>query len=243
MSKVKNFIHILLLGQSHVRAAHDPYPTVGKHWSYVKKIWNNESYYDFGIERIMRLSLALLLFVFPGIYVRHILGLVGPIGRKMGIEFYVVFKLLLPIFLLKFHLTNHLFIAIFSGVMAFETILYLASLIYLSDEYAKPIIYRRSITTFLINYIQVCFDYAVIYSYCNLNLSNFFKQQLTSNIQSVYFSFVTSTTVGYGDITVNHPIGRLLVVTQVIVFLVFIALYLNFFVSKAPGAAIHNSKN
>lgn len=242
MNKLQKFILTLLLGQEQSRPTNKLRPAIKNQWLNVKRIWNNEHYNDFGIERIIRLTLSLLLFIFPGLYVRHFFGKLGLLGRKLGIEFYVLIKLLLPIIFFKLNLTNNLIVAIISGVMAIETVLYLATLIYLSNEFAKPISYRRSITTLFINYIEVCLDFAVIYSYCNITIQNFFNHKLTSDIQSIYFSFATSATVGYGDITTSDSFGQFLVISQIVIFLIFIALFINFFASKVQNPTYYNSK-
>lgn len=231
-----------MLGQENSRPKNKLRPAIKNQWLNVKRIWNNEHYNDFGIERILRLSLALLLFIFPGLYVRHFFGKMGLLGRKLGIEFYVLIKLFLPFIFFKFNLTEYLIVAIVSGVMAIETILYLATLIYLSNEFAKPISYRRSITTLFINYIEVCLDFAVIYSFCNLTIPNFFNHPLTTDLQSIYFSFVTSATVGYGDITTNNSFGQFLIISQILIFLIFIALFINYFASKVQDPTFYNTK-
>lgn len=242
LKKIHTFILTLLLGQENSRPKNNLRPAIKNQCLNVKRIWNNKHYNDFGIERIIRLTLALSLFIFPGLYVRHIFGKMGLLGRKLGIEFYVILKLFLPIIFFKLNLTKHLFMAIISGVMAIETILYLATLIYLSNEFAKPISYRRSITTLFINYIEVCLDFAVIYSFCNLTIPNFFNHTLTTDLQSIYFSFVTSATVGYGDITTSNSLGQFLIISQIVIFLVFIALFINFFASKVQDPTYYNSK-
>lgn len=242
MKKINSFILTLLLGQEHSRPINKLRPAIQNQWLNVKRVWNNEHYNDFGIERLTRLILALLLFVFPGLYIRHFFGKLGLLGRKLGIELYVVLKLFLPILFFKLNLTKYLIVAIISGVMTVETVLYLATLIYLSNEFARPISYRRSVTTLFINYIQVCLDFAVIYSFCNLTIPKFFNHTLTTDLQSIYFSFVTSATIGYGDITTDNPVGQILVISQVIIFLIFIALFINFFGSKVQDPTYYNTK-
>lgn len=126
--------------------------------------------------------------------------------------------------------------------MAFETVLYLATLIFLSNEFARPISYRRSLTTLFIKYIEVCLNYGVIYSYCNSAIPDFFKEKLTTDPQAVYFSFATSATVGYGDIETKKAFGQYLVISQIILFLVFVALFINFFASKVQDPTYYNAK-
>lgn len=239
---VIQFLRTLFLGQEKTQPKKKPQPAIKNQWQNVKRIWTNEHYNDFGLERIIRLTLSLLLFVFPGLYIRDIFGRAGLLGRKLGVEFYVLFKLFLPILFFKLHLTDYLIVAVISGILASETVLYLATLIYLSNEFSKPISYRRSLTTLFINYIEVCLNYAVIYSYCNFVTPDFFKEKLTSSIQAIYFSFATSATVGYGDIVVTNSFGQLLVISQIILFLVFVVLFINFFASKVHDPSYYNDK-
>lgn len=242
MKKIQTFILTLLLGQEHSRPTNELRPALENQWLNVRRVWNNEHYNDFGIERIIRLTLALLLFVFPGLYVRHFFGKLGLLGRKLAIEFYVLLKVFLPVLFFKLNLIKYPIVAFTSGIMALETILYLATLIYLSNEFARPISYRRSITTLFINYIEVCLDFAVIYAYCNLTIPNFFNHLLTTDMQSIYFSFVTSATVGYGDITTTNSFGQFLIISQIVIFLIFIALFINFFASKVQDPTYYNAK-
>lgn len=209
----------------------------------ISKIWNNEKYKDFGIERIIRLSLAVLQFLTVGLYIRHFFGKKGKIYRKIGVEFYVLVKLLLPVVFFCFDLVNNLVVVSISIYMIIETIIYLTTLIYLSPEFTQPISYRRSITTLFLNYIQICLDFAIIYYYCNSNINNFFdnnNDSVQTKMESIYFSFVTSATIGYGDITVKHFLGQILVIIQIILFLVFVGLFINFFGSKVNEPTYFN---
>ena len=242
LKEIKQFFRTLFLGQENTHPKNKLQPAIKNQWQNVLLIWTNKHYNDFGLERIIRLTLALLAFIFPGLYIRDIFGRFGLLGRKLGVEFYVLFKLFLPILFFKLDWTDNLIVAIVSGVMAVETIVYLATLIYLSNEFAKPISYRRSLTTLFINYIEICLNYAVIYSYCNLTIPAFFKEKLTTDIQTIYFSFATSATVGYGDIVITNSFGQLLVISQIILFLVFVVLFLNFFASKVQEPSYYNAK-
>lgn len=240
--KILTFIKTLFLGQENSRPVNTLRPAIKNQCLNVKRIWKNTHYKDFGLERIIRLILALLLFIFPGLYIRHFSGKMGLLSRKLWIELYVIFKFILPIVFFKLDLTNELFVTIVCGYMALETIVYLASLIFLSNEFAGPISHRRSILTLFINYVEVCLNYAVIYSYCNITIENFFNKPLTTDVQSIYFSFVTSATVGYGDITPIDSFGQCLVISQIILFLVFVVLFINFFAAKVQESTYYNVK-
>jgi hypothetical protein len=242
MMKIGEFILTLFLGQEKTRPKKKPRPAFKNQVLNVKRIWTNEHYNDFGIERLIRLTLAVLLFIFPGLYIRDIFGRFGLLSRKIGVEVYVILKLFLPIIFFELHWTTNVFVAIISGYLAIETVIYLASLIFLSNEFTNPISYKRSLVTLFINYIEICLNYAVIYWYCNFAIPNFFNEKLTDGIQAVYFSFVTSATVGYGDIFPKTAFGQYMVISQIIIFLIFIALFLNSVVSKIQDKTDFNSK-
>lgn len=241
LANIKGFLTKLLLGEVSARPNNKLNPAIGNQWKNVKRIWNNTTYKDFGIERFIRLILGLSMFVFPGLYVRHISGRFGLQCRKVALEFYVVVKILLPIIFFYYHLTSNIAIAYLSSYLAIETIFYLGSLIFLSSEFAAPMSYRRSLLMLFINYIELCLSYAVIYSYLNQNVAGFFGAKAVTSMQVIYFSFVTSSTLGYGDFTVHTSCGYALVISQIIVFLIFIALFLNFFASKIQDPTYYNS--
>jgi hypothetical protein len=61
-------------------------------------------------------------------------------------------------------------------------------------------------------------------------------------MQVVYFSFSTSATVGYGDITPVHQFGQYLVIAQIMIFLVFVGLFINFFAAKVQDPTYNDSE-
>ena len=80
-------------------------------------------------------------------------------------------------------------------------------------------------------------DFALIYG--NLHLLN---QHAKSVIDFIYFSFITSSTIGYGEIYPITTLGKVIVSFQSIVFLVFIVLFLNFFSSKVEDKEYFDKK-
>ena len=235
-----NFLGTLFLGKKNNTKVSEP--AIQKQWNNVKEIWNNDHYKDFGIERLIRLFLSISQFVFPGLYIKDIAGRFSLESRKIAVEFYVLFKLLLPLIFFYCDATDKTWVYYLTIYIIIETMVYLACIIYLSDVFAKPISYRRSITLIFINYIEINLCYAVLYSYYNLNVPNFFKHKLNTDLQTIYYSFVTSATVGYGDVYPKTDTGRFVVITQIIVFIVFVGLFLNFFASKVQEASYYNPK-
>ena len=193
----------------------------------LSKIWNNENHHDVGFEKIMRLALVSSQIFFPGIHVRNIFGKYGIISRNVAIEFFVLFKTTLPIFFLLSGLYKHKVTVVISAYLLLETIFYVASLIFVSDIFIKPRSYRRNILMLFFNYMEISLSFAVVYAGLNL-LGN----QPESVLDYIYFSIVTSTTIGYGDLHPVTSVGKMLVCTQAVVVVAFIVLFLNFFGSK-----------
>lgn len=226
LDKCKKLLLKLIFGKD--KATKPLIPAIKNQCKNIKRIWNNDTYSDFGIERIFRLFLASIQFGFPGLYIRHLSGLYGFKYRKLIVELWVIIKLLIPIVLLWSSSYRHPLAFYLTVYLLIETILYLFSLIFLSDTYARPVSGKRSILALIMNYIEISLDFSVIYGYLASVLPDFFNGHQTTNAL-IYFSFVTSATVGYGDICVKNDIGRWIVVTQIVTSFVFVVLFFNFF--------------
>ena len=193
----------------------------------LRKVWENEKHNDIGVEKMLRLFLVAVQFAFPGIYIRDRFGRRGLTYKNLAVESYVIFKTMLPLIFLIADIYNNIFIVFVTTYLLCETILYVATLIFVSDIFARPRSYRRSVLLLYFNYLEIVLSFAVIYGGLNLLNSN-----ANSIVDYIYFSFVTSATIGYGDIYPVTDLGKLIVGFQSIVFLIFIVLFLNFFSSK-----------
>jgi hypothetical protein len=200
------------------------------HWLNIRRIWNNEKHHDIGFEKVLRLVLVNIEIIFPGIHVRHYFGKFGLIKRNVAVEFYVLFKTLLPLFFLVTGLYQHMFAVIISSYLLLETICYVSSLIFVSDMFVKPRSYRRNILMLFLNYMEISLGFAVIYGGLHI-----LGDKPLAYFDYIYFSIVTATTIGYGDL---HPVnaqGKMLVCSQAVLVLAFILLFLNFFGSKVEN--------
>ncbi|MFT6835254.1 MAG: hypothetical protein ACJA0H_001290 [Francisellaceae bacterium] len=201
-------------------------PAIKSQCRKVSRIWTEEKEKTFGIERLFRLLLVMSAFIFPGLYVRHISGYGGLLCRKLATEFYVVLKLLLPLVVFLFNHQSNLYILILTGYLLIETLLYLLGLIFLSDIYVSPISNKRSYLMVMINYVEICLSFAVLYEgfACITGLKN--------SVDAIYFSFITATTIGYGDMLPKNSESKLLVIIQSMYTLVLIGLVLTNFTSN-----------
>jgi len=219
----------LVLGRPHEGA----YPTQGsihKRLYNIKAIWNNIYDNDVGIEKILRLFLAVSQFFFPGLYIKDVFSKKYIAYQDLAVDVYVLIKIFIPLFLLYNGLQNNHVLFYLMVWMMIETMLYVPTLIFASDVIARPRSYRRSMLLLFINYIEIIFDFGVIYAhgqYLNVPFTNWFD--------SIYFSFVTSATIGYGDFYPITPAGKFLVSFQSTLFIIFVALFLNFFSGKVES--------
>ena len=204
----------------------------------IKSIYNNEEKEDFGIEKLIRLILASSQLVFLGTYIKHFASKKGFTWRILSTDFYVLFKMLFPLSILYFNLVSNIILV---GIMIWflcETFFLIPLLIFASDKYSRPRSYSRSMVLFFFNYMEISFDFAVFYS-----TGNYLNQTFNHWFDPIYFSIITSTTIGYGDFHPVSFIGKLLVSMQGMITLTFIILFINFFVNKIDNKGYFSSKN
>ena len=194
-------------------------------------IWNNEHDNDMGIEKMVRLLLAASPFFFPGLYIKQLFGKHGQAQQDFALDIFVLFKVAFPIIVIYYQLYSSVFV--FGLVIWFtlETLLYVPTLIFASDSLSRPRSYRRSMLLLFLNYLEIIFDFGVIYA-----SSNCFNKPFEEWFDPVYFSFITSASIGYGDFYPVTTIGKFLVSCQSVVFLIFVVVFLNFFSSKVQSS-------
>jgi hypothetical protein len=204
------------------------YPAIKNQRLIIKSIWNNEHHNDVSIEKIFRLILASIQFAFPAIYMRHILWKYGYMYQTIAIEIYVILKTLFPLLLLLSGLYKNKILLGVTIYLLVESLCYISALIFISDQIVKSRSYKRSILLLLIDYGMLAFDFAVIYGGFDL-----LGGKTKNALDYIYFSFITSATIGYGDIYPTTSLGKVIVCFQSIIFLIFVVLVINLFASRA----------
>jgi Ion channel len=193
----------------------------------IQSIWNNDHQDDNGIEKMLRLFLSTSQLLFPGIYIKYLANRKGYEYQDIALDFYILLKVLFPILILlnNWH-ENDIAIALMIYVLL-ETILYIPTLIFASDLFTRPRSYKRSMLLLFFNYLEIIFSFGVLY-FCG----NYLNHPFNNWFDAIYFSIVTSSSIGYGDYYPVTTYGKFLVSLQAMLFLFFLVLFLNFFTAK-----------
>ena len=223
---MKKRIKKLLLGKSS-EGLQPRYNPIQKRIRNIQSIWNNEHQNDNGIEKIVRLILASSQFFFPGVYIKYFAAKKGVEYQDLASDFYVLLKVIFPLLILINQWQYHNWVIGILIYLFLETLFYIPTLIFASDKFGKPRSYKRSMLLLFFNYIEIAFEFAAFYS-----VGNYLNKEFTHWFDPIYFSIVTSSSIGYGDYYPINPIGKFLVTAQSLLFLFFIVLFLNFFSTK-----------
>ncbi len=191
--------------------------------NYLKQVWDEESY---GLERVFRLVLCLAQFLYPILFIRNISGKWGSRARRLAVEIYIVFKFLFPLAAMVSGWYNHTWVVCLTAYLLSETLVHVLHLVFLSDIHSSIISYRRSLLLLFFHYAEVAFDFAVFYMAFNV------LSQPATLVKALYFSFVTATTVGFGDVVARNSAGQILVVAQLMVCSMFIVVFINHFAQE-----------
>jgi hypothetical protein len=211
------------------------------------RIWNNKTYNDFGLERIVRLALHLLSFIMPGTIIRQLCGRKHLLYRKVVIEAYSLFKICWYMALFELDLTTSTTALVVSIILTIDTIHFMFSKIFLNDIHQQPISFKRTLLMTLINIMEVMLCFAFIYSYIDDTNTVpgryiFSTGHQLTDLQTIYFSFVTSATIGYGDIAPKDPLVIKLVILQIMLSLFFLVIVITTITNRLHDDTFYNKR-
>lgn len=201
----------------------------------IQSIWNNDHQDDNGIEKIFRLFLSVSQLLFPGIYIKTIANKIDNCYQDLTMDFYIIFKVIFPFLIIYNHWQNHSFLIYIMVYLLLETVLYIPTLIFASDLFSKPRSYKRSMLLLFFNYLEIII--AFLYT-----LGNNMNRPFEHWFDPIYFSVVSSNSIGFGDYYPITTFGRVLVTIQAMFFLSFVVLFLNFFTTKVKSKGYFDSE-
>ena len=228
---MKHFLRKLLLGN--ITKTDKPLLKVNpirKRIINFQSIWNNDHQEDNGIEKIFRLFLSISQLIFPGVYIKYLFSRKNYEYQDIAMDSYIILKLLFPIYILKNNLQDQNILIYIMVYLLLETILYIPTLIFASDMLSRPKSYKRSMLLLFLNYLEIVFAFAVLYT-----LGDNMNKPFLHWFDAVYFSIITANSVGYGDFYPVTPYAKVLVSIQAMFFLSFVVLFLNFFSAKVKN--------
>jgi ion channel len=121
------------------------------------------------------------------------------------------------------------------GVSFYAQISYFVSLLYRSEADQPDATWSTSriVVMALAEYFQIVNVFAVLYIFLSHRVGDYFVFVDAANtdkplglVSGLYFSLVTGTTVGYGDIYAASPCARVIVMGQIVVTLIYVAVIL-----------------
>ncbi|MBK6831934.1 MAG: two pore domain potassium channel family protein [Flavobacteriales bacterium] len=198
--------------------------TLRKRWENLEHIWNNTYEEDAGLEKVVRLLLALSQFLFPGLYLKHLFWRNGPLVQDLATDVYVLLKAGFPIMVLWQGWWHSDLVLGLNLWLTAETLLYIPHDDLRQRLLPSPRSYRRSKLLIFINYLEVVFTFAVLHM-----AGQYFNQPLTTWTDSVYLSFVITSTIGFGEFFPVTGMGKLIISVQSLFYLSYIALFISFF--------------
>lgn len=204
----------------------------------IRAIWNNDHQDDNGIEKIFRLFLSISQLLFPGIYVKTIASKIGYAYKDLAMDIYILLKVAFPLVILINQWQHYPILIWILVYLILETILYIPTLIFASDLFARPRSYKRSMLLLFFNYLEVIIAFGVFYS-----LGQNTNVPFAHWSDALYFSLMTSNTIGYGDYYPITTFGKFLASVQAMFFLSFVILFLNFFSTKVKSKGYFDIDN
>jgi len=178
-------------------------------------------------ERMFKLIICAAEFLNISLYIREI---IRDKYRKGIIDLYVLLmSIVFPILVLVFGWQESLVVLIITLYLLSTSLIYLLGIVFLDDVYRWPHSKKRSLLLVFANYMGITLYFSILYQYFNAVKDVCGK--VISNLEAVYFSFVTSTTLGFGDYKPCNSIGQILVILQVCIFLLFIVVFFNHFIN------------
>lgn len=198
--------------------------------AYIKAVWSNSEV--FGLERWLMLVFLATRLVLPSMIVQELAARFAYPRNKVVVDIYVVLKPVALLLILKAGLAPKAWALGVACVLVADLYIYLLSIIFLGRVglYAQPASINRSLLLALVNFGELAAAFSVVY--LHLDALCVGGAALKAWHEAFYFSVITATTIGYGDITPCSPAGRLVASVHAVASLVFLGMVFTLFVSR-----------
>jgi len=205
-----------------------------KDYEILKSIWREQKQQGeevFLAQRIAQTLVCTGLLFSPATLFRFIGSeLADRKGRKTAIELYVFIKVALVTYLL-FFVTVEKTEAVIAALSLVDLCLNLSGFVLLRNYWKPSASVTRSVILLGFNFVELCSTFGILYL-ATKSVQTADHAIVTAPASILYFSVITSATVGYGDMTPTTDVGRWIVMLQITLSLAFVAVVLATFVSK-----------
>jgi len=218
----------------------------------LQQIRNNEGYKTYGVEWGLRMTLQRLAFIVPSAYIKSGSDNKTLLRRRKDIEIYAFFKLLIVLMVVFSGLAVYWAGLIILFISAFDTFHALLCRIFLNKEWREEVSPKRNLIMVFVNYVEIAICFAGAYLFCDnhRNPANGFAFIINDKIdvgthhltsaQAIYYSFVTGSTVGYGDISAASTFAQVLVCLQIMVSLFLVVVIITNMMSNFSKTGLAN---
>lgn len=160
-----------------------------------------------------------------------------PFQNEQDILVIIIFSFLLIILFIPISQNNYLykFLAVFFGIWRLIDIFsYQLSIIFPSKgNYAEPANVYRSILLWIINLMEIITIYAIFYfTTQGIIIEGSKNSQLIKPLEALYFSIITISTTGFGDIIPKKGWGQFWASTEIIVGIFMLIVFFGILISK-----------
>ena len=150
----------------------------------------------------------------------------GRVEFYVWAEIYLVFRFIFSIVAISF-LPVSVYVGVIIGIIQISSFIYLLKIVFPVDTRSLRDS-GRSLFFALGHYLEIGFSMAYIY----WSWGKFSVESL-SRVDSVYYSFVTMTTLGYGEIYPMSDPTKILAISQTLVGIFMFAIVIGLFLSKS----------
>ncbi|MGN6177538.1 MAG: potassium channel family protein [Mucilaginibacter sp.] len=219
------------------------------------KIRDNTGHRTFGIEWALRMALQLLAFVVPSGWVKCYTDGDLLLRRRKHIEIFAFFKVVYVFAVVYFDIARTWLNLIIISLFALDTLHALLCRIFLDKEWREQVSYKRNLIMAFVNYVELIFFFAGVYSFCDYHQDPTKSAAFVINTmidvgnhhltpaQDIYYSFVTATTVGYGDISAASTWAQAIVCFQVMISLFFVVVIITNMMANFSKLGLANKQD
>jgi hypothetical protein len=206
--------------------AGEPLPTQGyrRLSELIHEEWERPT---FGLLRLFRLGILIGTYASPTLLVDQLFKSTS--RSVVGLSRELLYQLPRDVFFLAVLVTRLHQSPTVMGLVAFlvlDILVHLAGSALVWGSYSiDP---QRSLIWAVVNYFEITVAYAALYVHCDC-----FNVAHPGAIQGLYFSLVTATTVGFGDLYPKGSVGQAIVASQLGIFVVFVLVVLTSLQSRA----------